>query len=785
MASFFESSGVPANVPVFSAADVNRTGATPITTKPDGTASLEVPSLSSAIRAGTAISITGKSVESAINSIKDSAGSIAIDPSKLQQSGSNLSSIIPNPLEQFASYTVLWTMACLEPTQFNNPMSYRNSSSDLKNVVFSSAGRYDSQRSQTIYGAPEYFINNFNMRSAIAPTQKTGNTNAFKFEFDIIEPHSMGLLLQSMQVAAISAGYPNYLSNAPFVLKMDIQGYNEVGQSIKSIKPKFFVLKLTKVTFKVNEAGSVYHVEAVPYNHQGMSDVNSSIYKDVKIIGGPIGSVEEILRTGENSLMSVLNGIERTAQLENKVEVPNVYDIQFPINSWDFTPISEKPSDAGAILDMLKEPARKLGAATVAELASGPVNDIGKSNLGFDQGSGGNIPFRKPSDVYDEKTGTVQRDQLTIDVKNRAFQFAQGQSIIKVITQVIICSDYALRALDEKNVVDGMVKWFKVDVQVELKEFDNKTGEYAKKFTYRVVPHMVHHSVFTNPNATPTGYPQIERRICKRYDYIYTGQNADILKFDIEINNLFYTGVNSSPENESGLSSDPNTQSGTTNPPEKTTATGEGSSPGAQTASQGRARPMKDPNMLYNSRFRAGSGTTTVAQQVAQAFHNSFLQQSTDMVKVNMEIMGDTYWMVDSGMNNYFSTAPAPTSLVTDDGSMNYEGNDVFIYLTFRTPVDINEKTGLYDFSMGGKESPFGGIYRVVKCESIFADGTFKQRLDLVRMPAQEKDFIENGKPLEGIKPEKTQLFATEIGKEEQEKTSPSEDNYNDLEFDP
>lgn len=753
--------------------------------KPDGSVISDIPSASSLIKAGVATAVTGLKIEGAIDSLKNGVGSILKDPSKLLQSGSNLSSIIPNPLEQFASYTVLWTLACLTPQQFNDPSLYRGASNNLSNVVFSSAGRYDAQRAQTIYGAPEYFINNFIMKAVIAPTQKTGNTNAIGFEFDIIEPHSMGLLLQSMQVAAVNAGYPNYLSNAPYVLKMDIQGYNEVGQVIKSIKPKYFVLRLTKVTFKVTEAGSTYHVEAMPFNHQGMSDVVASVYNDLKIVGGPKGTVEEILKTGENSLMAVINGIEQKAQAENRIEVPDQYDIQFPINATDFTPVSKTPSSAGATMNPFEDILRKIGSSVVSKFPTAPVNEIGNSSLGFDQGSGGNIPFRRPSDAYDEKTGVVQRDQLTVDVKNRTFQFAQGQDLLKIITQIINCSDYAVRALDEKNVVDGMVKWYKIDVQVELLDYDNKIGDYAKKYTFRVVPHMAHHSVFTNPNATPTGYPAIEKRICKKYDYIYTGQNTDILKFDIEINNLFYTGVNPSPENESGLSSDPNTQSGTTNPPEKTTATGEGSSPAAQTALQGRPRPMKDPSMLSKSRFRAGSGTTTVAQQVAQAFHNSFLQQNNEMVKVDLEILGDTYWLVDSGMSNYFSTAPSPTSLVTDDGSMNYEGNDIFIYLTFRTPADINEKTGLYDFATGGKESPFGGIYRVVKCESIFNDGVFKQRLNIVRMPAQEKDFIENGKPLQGIIPEKTQLFATEIGKEEKPKTSPTDDNYNDLEFDP
>jgi hypothetical protein len=108
------------------------------------------------------------------------------------------------------------------------------------------------------------------------------------------------------------------------------------------------------------------------------------------------------------------------------------------------------------------------------------------------------------------------------------------------------------------------------------------------------------------------------------------------------------------------------------------------------------------------------------------------------MVVVNMEILGDPYWLVDSGIGNHFSAAPAPTSQILDDGTMNYEAGNVFIYITFRTPADVNTLTGLYDFSIAGKESPFGGIYRVNKCENTFSDGNWKQKLKCLRMPGPQ-----------------------------------------------
>ena len=146
----------------------------------------------------------------------DAAGAEESQNSNAGTSGKNLSSLVPNPLGNFASINHLWTMAVLTPKQFNNPALYRNSvglsfanqsysvSSTFvdddggfeetrtatlsSSIVFSSAGRGDAERVNTKYGKPEYFIDDFEMTSVIAATPKTGNQNAIAFTFNILEP---------------------------------------------------------------------------------------------------------------------------------------------------------------------------------------------------------------------------------------------------------------------------------------------------------------------------------------------------------------------------------------------------------------------------------------------------------------------------------------------------------------------------------------------------------------------------------------------------------------------
>lgn len=655
----------------------------------------------------------------------------------------NLPAVVTNPMEIFASSSVLWTFACLTPGQFNDPRLYRNSPKDLKNIVFSSGGRFDSDRVSTFFGSPEYFINNFVMQTIIGANEATGNSNAVKFTFDIIEPYSMGLLLQSMQSAAVQAGYLSYLDNAPFVLRMDIQGFNELGQNVTTMKPKFFVLKLTSTKFTVNEGGSVYKVEGVPYNHQGFSDTINTTYNDVKLFPSGRGHVFDLLSSGEGSLVNFLNNNEKKLQKEGKITYADQYVIQFPILSSDFVssagnakPANKATQDPNTPVDTSKTAVQ----ASVSKIAIDPVladqNVMASASLGLDQQSGGRAIFKRAGDQYDEKTGVLKRDGMTIDPKTRAFQFGQGQSLTAIINQVILSSEYAAEAIDPKYLTpQGFIKWFKLDVQIELLQLDLLTGDYAKKITYRVVPYYVHQSIFSNATSAPIGYAELMKTVVKEYQYIYTGQNVDILNFNIEINNLFYAGINPKAENEAA-----NTANQNQRPAEKLlpgTRAGIGQAAEVQGAQTGRARPKRDPKLLAG--FKGGAENKSVEQNVAENFQQAFISgSSADMVTVNLEILGDPYWMVDSGFSNHFSSAPSPVSQITDDGSMNYESGNVYIYISFNTPADVNVLTGYYEYSAAGKQSPFGGIYRVVSCENTFADGNWKQKLKCIRMPGPQ-----------------------------------------------
>jgi len=733
----------------FDPASVRDTGGTAEGRKPDGTPI--TPGLTpSNISSGSAAVTTGAIPTSPFGTTEAAAVVPSILQSQPKNPGSaaapSLLSKINNPLELFASYTPLWTMAVLERDQFNNPALYRENPSQLKHIIMSSAGRFEANRTQTTQGVPEFFIDRFIMKSVIAPSDKTGNSNAFKFEWEIYEPYSMGLLLQSLQIASINAGYTNYLADTPVVLRLDFQGYDELGRNYAVVKPKFFTLKITNVSFSVTESGSNYKMEGVPYNHEGFNDSVNTMYNDIKLTAGAEGTVEEVLMTGKESLAKALNDIEERLKSEKRIGIKDEYVIEFPENSNDFTPASRASEQKFATVDPNSKQEVTIKGDKTTVITDFDSNPIGKSKFGFDQTRGGNHPMGKHSEQVDPNTGVITRDGVTINPKSRTFQFGQGQSLTSIINQVILSSKYAASAVDPDNKINGYVKCWRIDVQIEIIDIDPLTGGLAKKFTYRVVPYLVHESLFSNPNTVPDYTDQI-RKVVKSYDYIYTGQNVDILKFDIQIDNLFFAGINPSTERDSAIVNNPDQVSAAENLP-KATKVGQGPNTGAQIASGGRARPQPDPSLLKD-RIRGGTGEGSVEQHVAEAFYQSFVSgASADMITVDLEILGDPYWMVDSGIANYFAKPDPINEQITEDGTMNYEGNDIHVYLTFKTPSDVNTATGLYDFGKEATTSPFSGLYRVVTCEHIFVDGMFKQKLECLRMPAQSTDFTDNSAEL-------------------------------------
>ena len=113
------------------------------------------------------------------------------------------------------------------------------------------------------------------------------------------------------------------------------------------------------------------------------------------------------------------------------------------------------------------------------------------------------------------------------------------------------------------------------------------------------------------------------------------------------------------------------------------------------------------------------------------------LDSPADLIKIDLKIWGDPFWLNDSGAGNY--TAEQTEFInITKDGSADFQSSEIDCILNFRTPFDLNE-SGFMEFN--GKTIPtkaFSGLYQCIGVASEFSGGKFEQTLSLVRRRNQE-----------------------------------------------
>ena len=133
-------------------------------------------------------------------------------------------------------------------------------------------------------------------------------------------------------------------------------------------------------------------------------------------------------------------------------------------------------------------------------------------------------------------------------------------------------------------------------------------------------------------------------------------------------------------------------------------------------------------------------------------FHEA-VTNGTDQQQLNMNIIGDPYFIAHSGTGNYTASPTAYTNL-NSDGSVNYQNGEVDVIVNFRTPIDINQTTGLYNFGGQSASAPvigFSGLYKINTVTSTFKSGKFTQILEGFRRKGQ--DFPEEGTPEQTFTP--------------------------------
>jgi hypothetical protein len=621
----------------------------------------------------------------------------------------------PNVLNDYQLFNYIFTLSVLSNEQINSN-SYRNQPLNSSAIILRSASGFPDNRVSTAYttadnpeGKFDFFMDDVRISSVIGFNKSSGNTNAIGISFRVTEPYSMGLFFQSLQIAARNNGNKNYL-DVPLLLTIEFLGHKSPDEQRIKVPntTKYIPMRIRSLDMSVNTAGAVYNVEAYPWSEKAFSTIHAELKTDAALSGKTVG---ELLIDNVKSLRNLLNerAIKEYERRSDLTEPPDLISIDFPETS---------DQETGN-------------------------NAIYHSKMGFTNTRTGTQPFTRENSAYDAASGTFKRGKVTIDPETTEFKFSQGLDVVSVINQVVLMSEYGQQAL--KNVdSDGMVKWWRIEPRVyQNSQNPNSTGSHSKYVVYRVIPYKVHSSKLSAPGTTLKGKENLRRQALKHYNYIYTGKNIDILDFDIEFKAGFYTSLNA----DSGLNSG-DTRIGAQQSNSVTTDSGVATAP----IQAEKNVDTITPDIAVNDKIktglahRGGGGLEDYKTLAARQFHDA-VTSGVDMIQLEIKILGDPYYISDSGMGNY-SAKCTKLSNMNSDGCMDYQSGEVDILIDFRVPIDNSMATGKYDFPKGTKllES-FSGLYQVLRVESNFAKGMFTQTLKLVRRKNQESSNRE-GQPV-------------------------------------
>ena len=618
-----------------------------------------------------------------------------------------------NILHDYPSYTYGLSLQLLTADEYNGLVTGGVVNYIPARVLIASAGRYNSQTNGPLpaagpggvfnrspYFSDDFYFEELTMTTVIGTNATSRNTNAVEMKFSIIEPYGMTMINRLLdQANDPEMNCDNYLDMV-YLLQIDFFASDETGNIIGAIPgiTKRIPIKITQMDITASVKGSNYNITAVPYNHSAFETMTVSVPANMEISAS---TIQEFFQSGgpENkSFADALNGWHSGLAKDNKVGVPDSFN--FDID----------PKIAQSSLTSELNSARDTAMAMVNDTVSIRQGNLGSATKDFN----------------------AIKSNMSINA---------GTSIDKVI-------DYAVRnssfIQDQMAIPDGIdpqaylqqkaqnaaqpLNWYKITPQITLGQFDPVRKIYARNVTYSVQPYKIYN---VKSDVAPQGKAT---NFVKEYNYIYTGQNDDILNFDINFNTLYYTAQTAYRSALTSIYKTPDTAQTTGSNQNQNSQAYRGS-----TQKSNSVMPMVMKPTVYNAKARATGGSINAKSVAVADLEDSLMTLSAaDMLNVQLTIIGDPQFIKQDDI--YYTPAQSvgpDDPRLTPNGSLRTDYSEIYVSLLFKTPIDIDEDTGMMKFNNNYRTSVFSGLFRVLTVESSFKTGQFTQVLNLIRLPYQ------------------------------------------------
>jgi hypothetical protein len=652
---------------------------------------------------------------------------------------------IPNRLHEYPSYIYGLSLHMLSDEEYNDMVNSQTYTP--KRVLIASAGRYSPDNfPRSEFFDRDFYFDDLNIVTTIAPNKATRNTNAIDLTFTIVEPYGFTLVERIIKTAK-SVNSQNYLDQ-PYMLQIDFFTIDDAGKIVGSVEElrKRIPIKIIKFDVRVSGKGAEYRIQATAFGHSAFDTNTVTTPANFEVVAGSVAEFfQSIEGTPADTVPFAGNQVpgERAITEQNNIG-PNfsgtanttytrVKSYGTAINEWN-----ENLKINGKIgeNDIYRF---EFDDAISKSLFTHPDIVTPKRTRMQDA--------RTPNDFVNIKRQGAGEEQAVYDPTKVIFQINYGTTIEKLLEYIIRNSDYIQNQLiipedpsydqKRKEMAEEPLNWFRIVPTIRLRGFDNIRKVWAREITYTVKSYKIFN---VRLDIAPQGtqlYPT------KNYNYIYTGKNDDVFDFDINFNALYFSQITAYRNSMAELSpsADSNTiAEQTQNFPNYTG--------GAPSMEPNAIMPSILHPVVQNSKAAATGGATNTKEVASIDLADSLMTDSmADMVGLKLKILGDPDFIKQDDIfykptvqASITATPTKPTDderLLPNNGSLVMDNGVVYAQVLFRTPVDIDESTGLMEFDPDYKTSLFSGLYQVIQVTSNFRSGQFTQELEMTRLPRQ------------------------------------------------
>lgn len=613
----------------------------------------------------------------------------------------------PNILDQYASYTYNISLYALSVENYNNLVD--NSTLDnripgeeiLSHLLISSGGINNSNRDE--FFGEDFYIDDLSLMLIPGTTTRSRNTNAINIDFKIFEPYGVTLLDRLFKIAKEILDEGNQMIHMPYLLRIDFKGYKDDGSNKKiPDATRWIPLKIHTIDFKVTGGGAEYSVGAYPFNSSAFDPKIITIRNNVEITARTIG---EVFTSGLTSIVKTPTERDAFSAEEQDVDAGKLFDIKLRKHNSIVEFLNFYEKDAATNKPSANSSNEENSYTTVRHRYDIKIDpEIKDARIMYKNEKDTDLINRLP--MIRKKTERMEQyyqnliKKIKISEKNLV-TINGGTTLDSIMNILIPYSTYIENQinLDGADLEGKTLRWYRINPTVKILEWDKKRRQYAYDIVYHIIPSNIFGLTFPGaPKGKMIGAH-------KTYNYIYSGENINVINFDIQFNLGYYeTMTIGTRENRRGITAQKGDGAGTT---------------------------TKD-----STRQDHTGGLVQTRERNFDLF-DKIMAEGYDLVNLDLEIIGDPAYIIQ---NAIFYQQPLRNGDVLEepflpDGSVNYDYSDLFINIKFNSPRDYNPESGL---ATKTTTSSFSGRYKITQIDSIFSNGKFTQTLRGLRMEEQD-----------------------------------------------